>query len=111
MSKGQSGEFLPYRPPRLRPAPASLGNGFELADGFPAKGDRDEGADRRDHKYRAEEDQRRTGVRLHQERREAAGEQPPERLAEKITAPGAVSRTRIYPRRAAHGCHAGTSSH
>src|SRR6516162_6190726 len=70
----------------------SFGNGFELADGLAAEDKRDEGADRHDHKYRAEKDRRRTSVWFHQEWCKAAGEQPPERLAEDMPAPAQCRR-------------------
>src|SRR6516165_8842985 len=79
-----------FRSPRCRPASGqrrnSFGNGFQLAHGFTAEQQRDERADRHDHKYRAEEDRRRTGVRCHHKWHKAAGEEAPERLAEDVAA-------------------------
>ena len=46
-----------------------FGNGLQLADRFPAKQQRDKGADCHDHQYGTEEDCRRAGVRLHQKGR------------------------------------------
>src|ERR1700676_4961252 len=65
---------------------------FELAHGLAAEGQRDEGADRDDHENRAEEDRRRTGVRLYKIRRQDAGEQPDGRFAEDVPAPAQCRR-------------------
>ena len=58
-----------------------LADGFQLADGFLAKQHRHKGADRRYERQSTKEYRWRAGIRLQQEGRDHASDEPPARLA------------------------------